>query len=154
MTGWSLNSGLLAGAPDLFAAIQPKLANIANPSRWGAYDNAWITIADIYCYIQAYVPVSTLVLNDEPSTNSTLIASTRSAPLTLVQPNSHWPHPGESQSWNSSPFSPPTTFRNLPFQCCSLCWCSDTLDIFLKLICPQRLERHDHVPGRLLWGLL
>jgi hypothetical protein len=55
LTGWSLNSGLLAGAPGIFAATQLKIANTVNPSRWGAYDNGWVTVIDIYSCIQLYV---------------------------------------------------------------------------------------------------
>ncbi|KAH8773346.1 Alpha/Beta hydrolase protein [Hyaloscypha sp. PMI_1271] len=57
LTGWSPNSGLLAGAPGIFAATQLKIANTANPSRWGAYDNGWLTAIDIYSCIQLFYKI-------------------------------------------------------------------------------------------------
>jgi hypothetical protein len=59
LTGWSLNSGILAGAPGIFATTQLKIANTVNPSRWGAYDNGWVTVIDIYSCIQLYVHYKT-----------------------------------------------------------------------------------------------
>jgi hypothetical protein len=41
----------LAAGPEIFAAIQPKIANTVN-TRWGGYDNGWLTPIDIYAYIQ------------------------------------------------------------------------------------------------------
>lgn len=52
LTGWSPNSGLLAAIPCIFAGIQAKIANTVNPARWGAYDNGWFTVIDIYAYIE------------------------------------------------------------------------------------------------------
>ncbi|KAE9366180.1 alpha/beta-hydrolase [Stipitochalara longipes BDJ] len=57
LTGWSLNSGILQGAPNIFATIQPKIANTVNPTRWSSYDKGWITFVDIYAYIQLFYKI-------------------------------------------------------------------------------------------------
>jgi hypothetical protein len=52
LTGWSLNSGLLNASGNLIATFQPKIADIVNPARWGAWDSGYLTFIDIYSYIQ------------------------------------------------------------------------------------------------------
>ncbi|PMD26058.1 alpha/beta-hydrolase [Hyaloscypha hepaticicola] len=57
LTGWSPNSGLLAAIPCIFAGIQAKIAKTVNPARWGAYDNGWFTVIDIYAYIELFYKI-------------------------------------------------------------------------------------------------
>ena len=104
LTGWSLNSGLLQGAPNILATIQTKIANTVNPARWGSYNNGWVTFIDIYSYIQLYVyyrNTSAQFASTNCSSGSTRLASLISEPL-----NTHWRQAGRLELWNFSPYSP------------------------------------------------
>lgn len=52
LTGWSRNSGFDKILGFIFATVQPRLANLLDPARFGRYDNGAIDFVDIYAYIQ------------------------------------------------------------------------------------------------------
>ena len=54
LTGWGFNSGEANIYGVSLASMQPRIANLQNPTKWGVYDSGYLAIIDKFAAIDMY----------------------------------------------------------------------------------------------------